>query len=230
MDDAQAQVILDKIVLQIFGVKNPFNLEEFAQKFAFDIVNPRKVTDIHGGETWTRSTNEARFIKQDDLSKLFENNDGLQQTVPLSSVSDVIAAWQQVDVRVTERYLNAHTIAQSDGIIESENVYSSTDIRQSKNILFSDGMGDCEYLAACNRCGDSSYCIRLEDSGECANSFNISWSSKIVNCFMMHDCYDMQDSMLCTGMRGKQYCVANMQFTKQEYEKIKSFVIEWMLS
>lgn len=230
MTPEKAQETLDKIVEQIFDVKNPFTLEEFARKFAFDITIPRQVTDIRGINTWTRSARDAQFITQDALSKQFETNEGMRPAIALNELKDVIQAWGQVDLRATERYLNAENIAQSDGVIECSDVFRSTDIRQSNHILFSDGMGNCEFLAACNRCGESSFCIRLEDSAQCSNSFQISWSSKIQSSFMLHDCYDMQDSMFCTGISGKQYCIANMQYTKEEYQRIKGLVLGWILS
>lgn len=41
MDKKQAQLILDKIVGQIFGYKNPYDLDSFQSKFAFDIILPK---------------------------------------------------------------------------------------------------------------------------------------------------------------------------------------------
>jgi len=46
----------------------------------------------------------------------------------------------------------------------------------------------------------------------------------------MHDTADMQNSMFCTNMKGKQYCVANMQYTEEEYKAILGVVAKWILT
>ena len=62
MDKKQAKDILDKIVQQIFGVKNPLTLDDFAKKFAFDVRLPEKVKDsTDGSDTWTSSPNPTKF-------------------------------------------------------------------------------------------------------------------------------------------------------------------------
>lgn len=37
MNAQEAKVIVDKIVGQVFGYQNPLTLEQFMQKFAFDV-------------------------------------------------------------------------------------------------------------------------------------------------------------------------------------------------
>src|SRR3989344_4754080 len=41
-------------------------------------------------------------------------------------------------------------------------------------------------------------------------------------------CYDCQDCFGSTGLRKKQYCILNKQYTKEEYEKLKAQIIEDM--
>jgi hypothetical protein len=41
-------------------------------------------------------------------------------------------------------------------------------------------------------------------------------------CFQCHDCFG------CVGLRHKQYCVFNKQYTKEEYEKLVEKIIEYM--
>ena len=63
MKDKQAQELISNVVLQIFSAKSPWNLQEFMEKFAFDIKLPVRVNDsITGEETWAESMNSARFI------------------------------------------------------------------------------------------------------------------------------------------------------------------------
>jgi hypothetical protein len=236
MTTREAQQLLDTIIGQIFGYKNPLTLQEFMQKFTFDIRLPQQVSDsIDGSITWSQSTNPTRFVKMENARGLeiggaSEKTDYLRPKRDLNSVEEVLAAWNEINLTTTEKYKDSLNVSESDVIQYSENIYRSQDIRNCKNVLFSDGLGNSEFMAACQRSGDSTFCIRLEDSGECTNSFSVSWSGKITNCFFMHDTGDMEDSMFCTNIKGKRFCIANMQYEEAEYKKIKDQVARWILT
>lgn len=231
MNATEAKQILDKIIGQICGYQNPLSLEQFMQKFAFDVRLPQQVYDsTDNTPTWASSTNPTKFIKMDTARAKYAENDGFREKQPINNLQELLAMWNDINYFTTEREIESINVAESDSIIKSENVYRSQDVRRSKNILFSDGIEDSEFIAASQRSGGNAFCIRVEDSGECSNSFGVSWSSKITNSFFIHDCYDMTDSMFCTNMRGRQYCIANMQFEKEEYEKLKQQVVQWILT
>ncbi len=236
MTEHEAQQLLDKIVGQVFGYKNPLSLEQFMQKFAFDVRLPQVVTDaIDGSQTWAQSTNPTKFMKMEnargiEIAGASEATDYLRPKRPLQNIQDVLAAWNEINFTTTERYEDSLNISKSDNITRSENVYRSQDIRTCKNILFSDGLAGCEFMVASQRSGDSTFCIRLEDSGECSNCFSVSWCGRLTNCLFMHDTGDMQDSMFCTNMKGKQYCIANMQYEEAEYKKLRDMVVRWILT
>ena len=174
MDAKIAQQLLDTIIGQVFGYKNPLTLEQFMQKFAFDIRLPQQVIDaIDGSITWAQSTNPTKFMKLDnarglEIAGASKDTDYLRPKRPLSGIEDVLRAWNEINFTTTERYLDSMNVAESDNIDYCENVYRSQDIKKSKNVLFSDGIGGSEYIAAGQRSGNSTFCIRLEDSGECA--------------------------------------------------------------
>lgn len=231
MNADEAKKILDKIIGQICGYQNPLSLEQFMQKFAFDVRLPQMVYDsTDNTPTWASSTNPTKFIKMSTAKARYEVNDGFREKQPINNLQDLLAQWNEINLTTTEREIESINVAESDCILKSENVYRSQDVRRSKNVLFSDGIEDSEFIAASQRAGGNAFCIRIEDSGECSNSFGVSWSSKITDSFFIHDCYDMQDSMFCTNMRGRQYCIANMQFTQAEYEKLKAQVVQWILT
>lgn len=231
MNASEAKQILDKIIGQICGYQNPLSLEQFMQKFAFDVRLPQQVYDSTDNTiTWASSTNPTKFIKMDTARAKYAENDGYREKQPINSLQELLTLWNEINYFTAERQIESINVAESDSIIKSENVYRSQDIRRSKNILFSDGVEDSEFIAAGQRSGGNAFCIRVEDSGECSNSFGISWSSKITNSFFIHDCFDMTDSMFCTNMRGRQYCIANMQFEKDEYEKLRQQVVQWILT
>jgi len=236
MTTAEAQQVLNKVVGQVFGFQNPFSLEQFMQKFTFDIRLPQPVNDItDGSTTWAQSTNPTRFIKMKnargyEVAGASAKTDYLRPKRPLNSIEDIMAAWNEINLTTTERYMDSLNVSESDNIYYSENVYRSQDIRKSKNILFSDGVGGCEFVVASQRSGDSTFCIRIEDSGDCTNCFNVSWSGNLTNCFFMHDTGDMQDSMFCTNLKGQRFCIANMKYEEAEYNQIKNMIARWVLT
>jgi hypothetical protein len=231
MSPQQAKQVLDAIVGQVFGYQNPFTLEQFQQKFAFDVRLPSQVTDASTGAlTWAQSTNPNKFITMENAWKMFEANDGLLPTVQLASMEDVLAAWSKVNLTATERYLDSVNVAQSDGVYGSDGVFRSQDVHQSKNILFSDGVTNCESVAAVQRSHTLSYSIRVEDSNTTTSSFAVSWSKNITNSLFIHDCGDMMDSMFCSHITNKRFCIANMQYDEAEYRRIRDMVIRWILT
>ena len=229
MTKQQAQAALDKIMGQIFGFKNPFSLEQFMQKYAFDIRLPNQVNDSTTGQpTWSQSINPTKYIT---VKNAWEREDWtMMPRRDIKTVEDILAAWDEINYTATERELDSTNVAESDNIYESENVYRSQDIHASKNILFSDGVWDSEFLAAVQRSNSSTFCARLEDSKECSNSFEVSWSNKVVNSFFIHDCGDIYESMFCSHVTSKRFCIANMQFDEAEYRKLKDLVIRWILT
>jgi len=238
MTHAEAQKLLDKIVGQIFGYQNPLSLEQFQKKFTFDIKLPQEVIDSSDGSTtWAQSTNPTRFIKMSNAHSIDLSDKAARESVsflrpsrPLNNMQDVLAAWNEINLTTTERWVDSINVTESDNVDGSENVFRSQDIRRSRNILFTDGSTACEFMAACQRSRNSTFCIRLDDSGECTNCFNVSWSGKLTNCLFMHDCGDMQDSMFCTNISGEQFCIANMQYSEAEYRKLRDEVVRWILS
>ena len=72
-----------------------------------------------------------------------------------------------------------------------------------------------------------------ENSGSnscCNDSYNIkhsSWSCARYSEYL-DICYDVEYCFGCVGLRKKKYCILNKQYTKEEYEKLKSEIISDM--
>ncbi|MCA9345996.1 hypothetical protein KC960_00720 [Candidatus Saccharibacteria bacterium] len=223
--------ILDKICANVFGYRNPFTPEQFLQKFGFDIRLPKPINDsTDGSQTWAQSTNPTKFITFKNAQKRAEIDDFMIPKRPINSVEDILAAWQETNYMATERQLESIDIFESDNIYNSQNVYRSMDVHFSKNVFACDGCHKFEYVACSQRSNSSTYCLRIEDSKECSNSFNIIWSGKITNCLFINDCYDMYKCMFCSHMAGKKFCIANMQFTEEEYNHWEKIIKQWILS
>ena len=230
MTNKEALEKANRIFINIFGKENPYTLEELLSKFAFDIKLPQKVLDsMTLAETWAESINPTKFITQKNM-ELFENQHGwLQNRKEVNSLEDVLKYWKKINYTTTERVFDSENIHKSDTIYRSENVYRSLNCMECKNILFSDGCGNSEFILGCQRTGGSSFCIRVDDSGACINSYNVICSAKISNSFFIQDCKNLDECMFCSHISNKKYCISNMQFEKEEYFEIKKEIINWIL-
>jgi hypothetical protein len=230
MNAETAKTIMDKIVGQVFGYQNPLSLEQFQAKFAFDVRLPQQVYDSTTNEpTWASSVNPAKFVKHANTFKFAEDHYARQKR-PITSIQDILTYWAETNDMAAERYLDSVNVAESDDIRRSENVYRSQTVDSSKNIILTDGISNSEFIAASQRSNDSTFCIRLEDSGLCSNSFNVSWCTKVSNSFFIQDCANMQDCMFCSHMNSKRFCIANMQYEETEYKQIRDMVVRWILT
>lgn len=236
MTKEQAQEALDKIVERVFGFKNPLTLDQFMKKFAFDIRLPKEVVDaIDGKTTWASSTNPTKFVRMKNAREIEiqgagPDTDYMRPKRKLGTIQDILDAWSEINFMTTERYTDCLNVSESDSVFRSENIYRSQDITDSRNVVFSDGVHRSEYIAAGQRSTNSTFCIRLEDSTNCSNSFGVSFSTHVTGCFFMNDVGDMQDSMFCTNMKGKRFVIANMQYTEEEYKAIRDIVAKWILT
>jgi len=229
MDEKKAQTILDAIIGQIFGYENPFSIEQFLQKYAFDIRLPQKVTDsTTGEEVWTQYVNPTKFISTENAwaREDWEN----RPKIVIKDIQDVLNAWNEINYTAADRHLESENVAQSDSIMSSQNIFRSNDCGDSSNLVFCDGVYKSEFVAASQRAISSNFCIRLEDSSFVSNSFSIQWSKKVTNSFFLQNCFDMQECMFCAHIAGKKFNIANMQFEEEEYREIKDMVIRWILT
>lgn len=221
---------MNKIFINIFGRENPYTLEEILSKFAFDIKLPQKVLDsMTNKETWAESINPNKFITQKNM-ELFDIQHGwLQKKKDIDSLEDVLKYWKKINYTTTERIYDSENVHKSDTIYRSENVYRFLDCRECKNTIYCDGCANSEFIMGCQRTSGSNFCIRVDDSGECINSYNVICSSKISNSFFIQDCKDLDECMFCSHISNKKYCISNMQCEKEEYFTIKKEIINWIL-
>lgn len=227
MNEKQALEMVGQVVMATLGVKNPWSLTEFMEKFAFDVKLPVMVHDsTTGEETWAESMNSARFIT---MANEQAREAWMMPRRQVESVDDIIEIWRETNFTTTERNFGSVNVAQSDTVYESENVWRSANCNRCKNIAFCDGCHASEFLLASQRSGSCTYCIRTDDSANCTNSVNVICSGKISNSLFIQDANSLHECMFCSHIANKRYCIANMQFEKEEYFAIKKWVVEWMI-
>lgn len=231
MTDKQCKQILDEIFMEIFEEKCLLTIEEVLSEFAFDIKLPNKVIDaVDGKETWASSINSDKYISQKNMEKYDNYKGWMRSKKEIKSLEEIIKIWNSINYTTTERNYDSINISKSDTIYSCENVYRSQDCRQCKNIIFSDGCEDSEYIIACQRSSNLTNCIKVDDSNNCSNSYSVVCSAKISNSFFIQDSNSLHECMFCSHISNRRYCIANMQFDREEYMNIKSVIIKWIVS
>lgn len=230
MKDKEALEKINLVFKNIFDKPNPYTIEEVLSKFAFDIKLPQKVYDsLTSKETWAESINPTKFMMQ-STTEIYEKQHGwILKKREVNSLEDILKIWKKINFTTTERVYDSENVSKSDTIYKSENVYRCLDCRSCKNIIFSDGCAESEYLLACQRTAGSNFCIRVDDSGDCLNSYNVICSSMISNSFFIQDCKNLDECMFCSHIADKKYHIANMKFEKEEYFQIKKEIVNWIL-
>lgn len=231
MNEKIAENIVNKIFKNVFNCDNNFSLEEILEKFAFDIKLPKEVYDSTTNEvTYADSIHSGKFITLNNMEKIDKENGWIQEKKEIEDLDSLLELWNKINLITTERVYDSENVSKSDTIYRSINIYHSTDMSDSKNIVYCDSCGNSEYLLACQRSGSSNFCIRTDDSINCSNSYNVICSNKIINSFFIQDCFDLYECMFCSHIASKKYCIANMQFEKDEYFQIKDMIIKWILT
>ena len=105
------------------------------------------------------------------------------------------------------------------------------DVWNSKNCYLSRSMEQCEDLHYSYRnlwvknsidvtvCFSSEKCF---DSVNCYNSYKLFYSRNSKDCidsYFLQDCRNCQNCFMCWNLRGKSYCIENVQYTREEYLK-----------
>lgn len=229
MDTKKSKQISDYIFKDVFGIENPFSLTELQKRFAMDIPLPQKVISaLSGKDTWTNSPTE-KMASQKDIEERAKQDEWIIKKKPLKSIEDILKAWEEVNYLTGEKYINSEDTIESDGVYTSSDVYRSMSVFNSKNIILSYKIVDSNYMLASR---DNSSCtlgIRMKESLFCTSGFEISWSHKVSRSMYIHDSFDLFECLFCSHLRSKKYCIANMQFEKEEYFELKKQVIDWIL-
>lgn len=110
------------------------------------------------------------------------------------------------------------------------------DVWNSKNCYLSRSMEECEDLLYSYRnvkVKNSIDMVLSYSSERCFSSFNCINSYRLFYCmdskdcidsYFLFDCRNCQNCFMCSNLRGKSYCIENIQYTRDEYlEKLKSF-------
>lgn len=228
MDEKKVLEIVERTTLGVFGKVAKWSVMDIMEKFAFDIKLPVMVYDTTTGEeTWAEAMNSTKFITMKN-EQAREN--WMLPKRKIETIDDIIETWRETNFITTERNFSSVDVGQSDIVYNSERVWRSANCSHCRDIAFCDGCSDSEFVLASQRSSGLTCCLRVDDSVNCSNSYNVICASKISNSFFIQDANSLHECMFCSHIANKRYCIANMQFEKEEYFEIKKAVVDWILN
>jgi hypothetical protein len=136
---------------------------------------------------------------------------------------------RELELSLPHRYARIYKSVSSDGddISEARDTHYSFSSRSSENSKF---LFFCR--GGSTDCYDNSFQgFNSENCYETAHTFggyNTSFGTRNFtsqDTYYSEDCHDCKDVFGCEGLRKKQYCILNKQYTKEEYKELVSKII-----
>jgi hypothetical protein len=141
--------------------------------------------------------------------------------------------YNEFSINFPNKYANIRKTTGSTGdhIFNSKNIKNSFDIfgetEDSKYIIHALSLKDSYDLYGAGAVASLLY--EGIDTGLQASSqlFSI-FTHTCMNTYYTYMCFNSKNLFGCIGLRGKQYCILNKQYTKEEYQKLVPKIIEHM--
>ncbi len=196
--------------------------------FAFDLIGCQ---DCFGGVN-LRNQNHYFFGKKYSASEYKK----LVSEIDLGSYRTLQSTKQRFRDTLLKSVMRSRRIINSpnssgDNIHNSRNCYKCFDIF--------DGAENCSYIFLASKgVKDSQSCDHIGLNSElCYDSISVYPGNRILFSWIIVNCHDVQYSVNCqdcshlfgcVGLKSKEYCIFNKQYTKEEYGKIVPRIIAQM--
>ncbi len=160
---------------------------------------------------WSDKWDPKEYAQEYDFSKpFFTQFRELQQKVPIIAlVNDNGLMGGSVNCEYTQDFARA------------KNCYMVFVAWKIEDCMYSDYILESRALVDCLSSWDNSDSVYEGIFAEnCYHSKYVYYSVALTDCAFCLDCRDCSDCFMCTGLRHKQYCFKNKQYTKEEYGNI----------
>lgn len=214
---------------ELFFDIEPLAVEKFKEYYCHDLLLPKKSACsmdkdqiVYSGSEYTYK----RLLSEKASEQRMQQDNWMQEKTSLGSLSKVLDKVANISFFRGTRLVNSDVVEDSDDIYSSSYVYDCIHIYTCQKMMFCNGNKESEYLMASKGSTNCSFSIRLLDCGSVSNSFDLHWCGKMSNTYFCHSCYDLRDCMFCFHINSKQYCIANIQYKKEEYEKLRDMILK----
>ncbi|NOS67573.1 MAG: hypothetical protein HOO67_04390 [Candidatus Peribacteraceae bacterium] len=170
-------------------------------------LSPEKPCTVYMNDVWWSDQWDARtYGREFDFSRpFFEQFAELRAEVPRISLFQ----WFSENSEYCNYAGHVKDCYLIFGSVYAENCYYGSPY-YSKNCVDTLVVRDCE---RCYECVDSRKLYECIGCRDCHNGRNL---------LFCYDCQSCQDCIGCAGLRQKQHCILNKQYSKQEYQKLRA--------
>ncbi len=136
--------------------------------------------------------------------------------------------WQELQAKVPRIALLCLTSVNSEytnNAGDNKNCYLIFAAEQNEDSMYSRLIMHCKSCVDCAWVYDSELCYECVD---CRGCFKCMYSERCQKSTDLLFCFDVRDSQNCilsVNLRHKQYCIENVQYTKEEFEKKKKEIL-----
>ncbi|MBI4600130.1 hypothetical protein HY732_04410 [Candidatus Uhrbacteria bacterium] len=113
--------------------------------------------------------------------------------------------------------LNCENVEYANHVFWSKNCYLCFICFHCENVLYSFRARKCRESMYLFNCRESELCFQCAN---CINCFDVHYAefcSDCRGCRFLSNCIDCSECYQCTNLKHKQYCIQNVQYTKDEY-------------
>ncbi|NOY14624.1 MAG: hypothetical protein GXP43_00195 [bacterium] len=230
MNQDQALKLTNQIWQSLFNQPSPFaSINQLKNLLAKSIPLPYPVASSLSGKT--TFITPAYFPTPKKFIGLEEIKPKKPATAPPEakpSPESLIQTWLKNYLYVSSKIVSSNQVAESDNIYYSVGVYNSCYLFKSQNIVCCRQLGQCQNLIASYNNEGCTNSIRLSESLNSSYCFEVSWSNKISRSFFIHNSYDLYECLFCYHLSSKKYCIANIQFPREQYFNLKDQIITYL--
>ncbi|MST04070.1 MAG: hypothetical protein EXS49_00670 [Candidatus Pacebacteria bacterium] len=172
---------------------------------------------------WNEQKTKEEFI---EFMQAFKSGSYLEIS---STIKKSREFWSNFPVRFTLGFRNLNSWGEH--IQDSKNVKHSFDIHSSENLKYSQMIDDGKNSYDQTLWGDnSSYIYEGVNVGGNVNNIKFSYNiwPESLDVEYSAFCHSSSNLFGCVGLRKKEYCILNKQYSKEEYSKLKEKIINEM--
>lgn len=205
-----------------------FTVDTFKRDFCSDLPLPLFQDCEVKKQPLAVSRPFSRVVSQNEIEKMPAEYQETLQGV-LQPVANILLDAQSRIVFSGGNTYDSAQVEGSDNIYRSTNIYYSRAIHDSRKVAFCTNSVGLENCAACDNTGYSQFVIRAIDSINCSRCIEVYQSGKCSNSMFLSNCYDVHESILCTNLRSKRYCIGNRQYSNSDFKQIKDELINELI-
>ncbi len=137
---------------------------------------------------------------------------------------------REFSLRLPRKYFHGAKVYESSGdyLENTQSARLNFNCRECKETAYLQDSWEMIDCWDCTEVLQAERCYELQGVAFVRNSMVIRSCTTMTDCFYCDMCLSLGNCFGCFGLKQKEYCILNKQYSKEEYQKIKSRIIEHM--